>query len=249
MKKIISVLISVIVLISCIAMPSYADKIQSGTTVLTREINIDKYDSNELVKRISDGTISEDEFTKIDIQCEETSECKITTITISELKERKIVQGIPVESYVQQTIATRAAGQASISNPYQGGQNSFTLNYKLYFDKINYNNGNLYKITGMTGSYTNVVGRLSFKKLELYCGASSDAYVSTTQRVGWRSENASRTVNAPMTSGELYSKNVNFNYYYYDEPTGASMGGNATIYYTVSNQTTQHSFTASIDII
>lgn len=249
MKKVISIIISTVILITSFAFPSYAIDAQSSSRILPRETNIDKYDSETLLKKILAGSIKEDQFTNIDIQRAKDSEGEVTTVTIRELKERKIVQGKAIDSYVQQTSSTRSIGSLSTSSPYQGGQNSFTLNFKLTYDRLNYGNGYLYKITRMDSSYTNVVGRLSFKKLELYCSASSDAYISTTQRIGWRSENATRTFNAPITPDTNYSKSVSFNYYYYDEPNGASIGGNSTIYYTVSNQTTQHSFMANLPLV
>lgn len=233
---------------NCTILPTYASNDKKESEVYNRCTYIEQYDSDILAKKVMDGSITEDEFTKIDIKNESEVDAEITSITIRELKERRIEEGRIIETFLQQTSSTRSSGYSNNATPYQSGQNSFTLNYKIQYDRISYKDGYLYKITKMEGSYTNVVGRLTFAKLVLYCSASPDAYYSTTQRHGYYSENATRTINT-LTSGTTYYKNVSFDYYYYDQPNGASIGGTATIYFKVSNQTTQRSFVSSITLV
>lgn len=247
MKKTLSVLLSVIILISCISVPVYANNIDKEVNICQRNTYIDKYDSDTLIEKVMDGTIAEDEFTKIDIERTRSIDEEITTVTINELKAKRIVNGEVIETFVQQTSSAIATGSRVSNEPYQSGSTSFILHFTLTYDRISYNGGYLYKITKMTGSYSDLVGRLEFKKLVLYCAASPDAYYSTTQRYGPYHETASITITKP-TRGTPYNKYVSMKYYYYDGVNGAAIGGTATIYFTFSNQTTQRSFDTNITI-
>ncbi|MGM9670157.1 MAG: hypothetical protein ACI3XD_01085 [Oscillospiraceae bacterium] len=247
MKKLISVFLSTAIFISCVAFPTYAANTPNGIVISTRETNIDKYDNDTLMEKVLDGSISEDEFTKIDIQHAEDADGKVTTITIKELKERRIEQGKTVESYVQQTSSTKSAGNREGSDTYASGVNSFTLTFKLLYDRIPYQDGALYKITQMQGSYSNVAGRLVFPKLFLYCSSGFDAYASSNVRYGYNRESAQSTFTA-LSSNTVFTKNTGFQYYYYDFPTGSVIGGNATLDYKIGNNTTTHSFTVNISI-